>query len=527
MDREARLPRKQLAELEKLAEYHAKANDRIAPRQGGHGGRLALPILLAVGFLTLVALSLASIWLHVRAQQDAERAIAAHALEAKLVSLLLNLRRVESSQRGYLLSGDPQFLLTHRSEMDAMPPALAEIEAAVANNPVQREAFAPLKPQVIEMLDELRETIRRYDTGDTAGAIALFKTGAGRQSMENIRAIVERMQEEGERELALNSAQFQQTTGIVLAAELSGMALIVAVAFMSFMLSRRSIRVMQTAQQELRDNNAALESKVAERTQYLLDANNEIQSFASIVSHDLRSPLVNIMGFTGELETFRKNMFERLAALRAQVPGANADDDDAVLGGEFDEAIEFIKGSIAKMDRLINAILVISREGRRNLRPEPVDMTALVGAVADEHKHRALEIGAEIIVEPLPAVITDRLAIEQVFSNLLDNAVKFMRTDVPGRIHVKGRELPFSVVYEVRDNGRGIDPKDLERVFELFRRSGMRDQQGEGIGLAHVRALVRRLGGSIRLASEPGQGCTFTVILSKRWSDPSTDRKQQ
>ena len=402
--------------------------------------------------------------------------------------------------------------------MDAVLPTLAEIEAALANNPVQRDAFAPLKPRVIEELDELRETIRRYDTGDAAGAIALFKTGAGRQSMENIRVIVERMQQEGERQLALESEQFQQTTRIVLAAELSGMALIVAVALMSFLLSRRSILDMQTAQQELRDNNAALESTVAERTQYLLDANNEIQSFASIVSHDLRSPLVNIMGFTSELETFRKNMFERLATLRAQVPSQNADNDDAALGSEFDEAVEFIKGSIAKMDRLINAILVISREGGRNLRAERVDMTALVRAVADGYMHKTLEIGAEITVEPLPAMTIDRLAIEQVFSNLLDNAVKFMRTDVPGRIRVKGREMPFTVVYEVIDNGRGIDPKDAERVFELFRRSRLRDRQGEGIGLAHVRALVRRLGGSIRLASEPGQGCTFTVTLPKRFS---------
>ncbi|MGB6177087.1 MAG: ATP-binding protein [Methylocella sp.] len=516
-----------MAGLEKLAENHAKATDRDAPYRGAQGGRLALPVLLAVGFLTLIALSLASIWLHGRAEQDAERAIAAHALEAKLVSLLLNLRRAESSQRGYLLSGDPRFLVTLRPALDAVPPALAEIEAALANNPAQREAFTPLKRQVIEELDKLHETIRRYDTGDPAGAIALFKTGAGSQYMENITAIVERIQNEGERQLARESAQLQQTTRIVLAAELSGVALIVAVALMSLFLSRRLIRDMRTAHQELRDNNAALESTVAERTRYLLDASNEIQSFASIVSHDLRSPLVNIMGFTSELETFRKNMFERLAALRAQAAGPDADNDDAALGGEFDEAVEFIKGSIAKMDRLINAILVISREGGRNLRAEPVDMTALVRAVADGYMHKTLEIGAEIIVEPLPDMTIDRLAIEQVFSNLLDNAVKYMRTDVPGRIHIKGREMPFGVVYEVRDNGRGIDPKDAERVFELFRRSGTRDRTGEGIGLAHVRALVRRLGGSIRLESEPGQGCTFTVTLPKRWIDTSTDWKRQ
>lgn len=516
-----------MAELVKLAEDHAKANDRDSPYRGARGGRLALPILLAVGFLTLIALSLASIWLHESAQQDAERTIAAHALGAKLGSLLLDLRRAESSQRGYLLSGDPQFLLTYRPAMEAVLPTLAKVEAAFANDPVQREAFAALKLQVIEKLDELRETIRRYDTGDAAGAIALFKTWAGRQYMDNITAIVERMRTERGRQRALELEEFQQTARIVLATELSGMALILAVALMSFLLSRRLMRDMHTAQQELQDNNAALESRVAQRTRYLLDANNEIQSFASIVSHDLRSPLVNIMGFTSELETFRKDMFERLAALRAQAPGQDADNDDAALGAEFDEAVEFIKNSIAKMDRLINAILVISREGRRNLRAEPVDMTALVRAVADEHMHRALEIGAEIIVEPLPAMTIDRLAIEQVFSNLLDNAVKFMRSDVPGRIHVTGREMPFSVVYEVRDNGRGIDPKDAERVFDLFRRSGMRDRPGEGIGLAHVRALVRRLGGSIRLASKPGQGCTFTVTLPKRWIDPSTDWKQQ
>jgi CHASE3 domain sensor protein len=260
------------------------------------------------------------------------------------VNLLLNLRRAESSQRGYLLSGDhPQFLPTDRPAIEGVLPALAEIEAALANNPVQREAFAPLKPQVIEKLDELRETIQRYDTGDTAGAIALFKTGAGRQYMENIRAIIERIQEEGERQLALESAHFQQTTRMVLAAELSGAALIVTVALMSFFLSRRSMRDMRTAQQELRDNNAALESTVAERTRYLLDANNEIQSFASIASHDLRSPLVNIMGFTSELETFRKNMFERLAALREKAPGPDADNDDAALDREFDEAVELSK----------------------------------------------------------------------------------------------------------------------------------------------------------------------------------------
>jgi signal transduction histidine kinase len=88
---------------------------------------------------------------------------------------------------------------------------------------------------------------------------------------------------------------------------------------------------------------------------------------------------------------------------------------------------------------------------------------------------------------------------------------------VPGRVEIEGRATAAGLVYEVRDNGRGIDPKDRERVFDLFRRSGAQDRPGEGIGLAHVRALVRRLGGTISLTSEPGQGSTFTVTLPRRW----------
>jgi signal transduction histidine kinase len=107
--------------------------------------------------------------------------------------------------------------------------------------------------------------------------------------------------------------------------------------------------------------------------------------------------------------------------------------------------------------------------------------------------------------------------LEQIFSNLLDNALKYLRDGVPGRVAVTGRSSPAGLVYEVRDNGRGIAPKDRERVFELFRRSGVQDRAGEGIGLAHVRTLVRRLGGTITLASEFGQGSTFTITLPRRW----------
>src|SRR6185295_18179654 len=103
-------------------------------------------------------------------------------------------------------------------------------------------------------------------------------------------------------------------------------------------------------------------------------------------------------------------------------------------------------------------------------------------------------------------------------SNLIDNALKYLKAGAPGLITVKGRRKLGYVIYEVNDNGRGIDPRDHQRIFDLFRRAGPQDRPGQGIGLAHVRTLVRRLGGMLSVSSELGRGSTFTVTLPTRWS---------
>ena len=132
----------------------------------------------------------------------------------------------------------------------------------------------------------------------------------------------------------------------------------------------------------MQDINATLETTVGERTADLREANEEIQRFAYIVSHDLRSPLVNIMGFTSELEELRGDIFRRIAGQRragdqrtvAPLDAASTDFQSSRaktsdLSDDFTEALGFIKSSIGKMDRLIGAILHLTREGRREFRP--------------------------------------------------------------------------------------------------------------------------------------------------------------
>src|SRR6185437_8109235 len=319
----------------------------------------------------------------------------------------------------------------------------------------------------------------------------------------------------------------QQLASIV---TVTGSALVIALAGISIFLVRRSARARDAAEARLRDNNLNLEATVDERTADLREANNEIQRFAYIVSHDLRSPLVNIMGFTSELEELRNDIFRRISALAspALVAADNAElvleGDDRQLSQDFSEALEFIKSSIAKMDRLITAILNLPREGRREFEPVPIDTRELIEAIVTTMAHQAAEANAEIRITPLPNLVSDRLALEQIFSNLIDNALKYLRPGVPGDIAVHGRTKLGFAIFEVADNGRGIDPKDHQRIFDLFRRAGAQDKPGQGIGLAHVRALVRRLGGTMSVSSELHNGSTFTITLPIAWTASNRNR---
>ncbi|BCJ90071.1 hypothetical protein IZ6_08060 [Terrihabitans soli] len=300
----------------------------------------------------------------------------------------------------------------------------------------------------------------------------------------------------------------------------------------------RATASAETAREQLSEMNASLEGRVEERTAQLESArgaletlnrnleqivdtrtadlkaaNDEIQRFAYIVSHDLRSPLVNVMGFTSELQVARETISKFYNNVVATLPERATPDVKQAIEEELPEAIDFIRSSTAKMDRLINAILRLSREGGRVLTPEPLDMKRLFEGIGESLAHQLAEAGAKLNIEDVPNLVGDRLAIEQIFTNLLENAVKYLAPGRPGQIRVQGWQEGSTVFYDVEDNGRGIDPRDHARVFDLFRRAGAQDRPGEGIGLAHVRALVRRLGGTITLNSAANEGSTFRVSL--------------
>jgi len=483
-------------------------------------GRRALP-LLAAGFGILLALGAAVFWLVGKTRLHAERT--ATALEQRLIigDTLSALQDAETGQRGYLLTGDLAYLVPYEQAKRVLPTFLARLR-----NARDSAALAELDRAATAKLAELDQSVALFREAGLDAALAVVRGGEGKQEMDAARTALSRIDAAEAEALDRSQRELTESGRLLQFGAVAAIGGVLLVAVVGLGLARRHAAALAAANDAVQAANAALEERVAERTADLAEANEEVQRFATVVTHDLRAPLVNVMGFASELENALEPLQALLQAAETRDPQLVPPLAREALATDIPEALGFIRGATARMDRLINAILKLSREGRRVLHPEPLAMAALVEGLSGTLSHQLDAAAAVIVVEPgLPDLISDRLAMEQIFGNLLDNAVKYLDPERPGRITVRGRDRGRFLVYEVADNGRGIETRDLGRIFEPFRRAGRLDRPGEGIGLAHVRALARRLGGSIACDSTPGAGSVFRVTLPRRLLPAAPERE--
>jgi signal transduction histidine kinase len=493
-------------------------------------------LLLAAGLVVLTIISAGSVYLVNKAREDARWVLHTVEVENELSLAQLQLRRAESAQRGYLSTLLPDFETDFEQAASQLTPVLTRLGQITGDNPVQKRLADEMIPLSNQRIGEFRKTIELARTQRMDDAAGIVREGIGRDAMKHIDELASQMRAEEDRLFVKRTRNADRSQTLAASMTAIGSGFVVVLAGISIFLVRRSARARDDAEAMLRDNNLNLEATVNERTSDLREANNEIQRFAYIVSHDLRSPLVNIMGFTSELDELRADIFKRIATLSGATASASPvpvvageiepvlEDQDKQLAKDFAEALGFIKSSIAKMDRLINAILNLTREGRREFEPVRIDTRELIEGIVATVAHQVADAEAQIRIEPLPNITSDRLALEQIFSNLIDNALKYLRPGVPGDISIRGRTKLGFAIFEITDNGRGIDPKDHQRIFDLFRRAGTQDKPGQGIGLAHVRALVRRLGGTMSVSSELHTGSTFTITLPINWTASNRNR---
>jgi len=201
-------------------------------------------------------------------------------------------------------------------------------------------------------------------------------------------------------------------------------------------------------------------------------------------------------------------------------------DIDVAFREDIPEALGFIESSVTRMDSFLNAVLKLSRLGRRELSLKAIDMNAIVEAARQSLAHQIEERHVDLTVSDLPEVVADRTSMEQVIGNLFTNALLYLDPNRPGAIEIGGKREELATTFWVRDSGRGISEDDAPKVFAPFRRAGKQDVPGEGMGLSYVKTIVRMHGGQIWFKSEPDVGTTFFFTIAKDLAKGETDGGQ-
>lgn len=224
------------------------------------------------------------------------------------------------------------------------------------------------------------------------------------------------------------------------------------------------------------------------------ERNKDLNEFTYMISHDLKSPILTITGMLGILE----------------------EDDTVTQSRQLSEPIAYIRKATNRLQELVNGVLELARITAAERTLEPVPLDDVLREVLDDHQLQISQSRAQITkIEELPVVLGNKTQLYQVFSNLIGNAIKYKSSDRPLIISINPERSTSrrKTSIKVSDNGRGISAERLETIFKPFNRAGEETIEGTGVGLASVKKLVEKLGGSIHVDSAVGGGTSFTIEL--------------
>ncbi|MCB1056103.1 MAG: hypothetical protein KDD11_11435 [Acidobacteria bacterium] len=283
-------------------------------------------------------------------------------------------------------------------------------------------------------------------------------------------------------------------------------------------IARRTAKVLEQKEELGRTNRELSQANRQLRriNEELANLDRENADFLAIAAHDLRTPLVNLKGFAGEIRGALEALQRITESAADALSPVNLERARQALAKDAPEALSFIDTSTERMDQLIDALLALSQLGRQKLVLAPVDMAELVQETLRSLTYQISRNRVRVSVGELPMIYADAASMKQVMENLLGNAVNYLDPSRPGRVSIGSEVEDDEVVIHVRDNGRGIAASQAHKVFKIFGRAGAADVPGEGVGLAFVRTLVERHGGRIWFESEEGAGTTFFVALPRR-----------
>ncbi len=478
---------------------------------------LALPVAtatLVLGILYFIGRSLDAAMHWTLHSQEVVATI--ESVESELVAI-----HGENLQLALLGSSETVFELRERA--DAVRESLTKLRAMVADNPRQAEAvgrFAPLASDVLATLEATQIELRAGKVADGAAHSA-----ANDRRLMEVSSMADDIRRE-ERRIGLErlgqAGQISQQRRIAVIA--GGVTIVLCVLLLGWRLMHSMIWRMLVIRDNVRrlagdeeleppiparDEIGQIDRAVHDMVRTLRAQRRDNEMFVYSVSHDLRSPLVNLQGFGKELERSAKQLGELAAG--GELDEAARRRVRQIVAEEMPEALHFIDLAVQRQARIIDSLLSLSRAGRVDYHWADVDLDTCVRELVAQVQSGAAR-PVEFVVGALPHVHGDRDALERVFDNLIGNAVKYLDPDRPGRIEIGCEQRTGdAVVVHIRDNGIGIAPENVERVFVPFARFA--GGQGEGIGLSLVRRVVDRHHGTIWIESGLGVGSTVFVRL--------------
>lgn len=510
---------------------------------------LAIPLLFQVAFVAMI------LWIRHENHRATELTYRSMEVVRHADAPLRSLSEVQGQLRAFLLSRDEDFTEAVEAGLEGIGRELDDLRRIV-REPGQLRALDRLGRRYQAYRAWITRTALQAEAGDWDGAMARFLNPSARGPLEAFRDALEQFRRDEERlvadQLVVLEASWRRLdrltiVGLVLLVGstgclgyLSGRAIAARVGTLIENIRRlgagrelvpelsgddefaqldRAFRGMAQTLGDAAERERAYRAILERRAEQLDVLNRELaqkshenELFVYSVSHDLRSPLVNLQGFSRELGVIGQELRELLD--RPEVPGAIREQARSLIETDMGESLHYIQQAVGRLGAIIDALLRLSRAGRVEYQPRQVDVASIVARIQDALQGSLAEHRAWLKVGPLPEAWGDPTAIEQVFANLMINAVTYLDPDRPGHIEVgdAGSNERESVYY-IRDNGLGIPEAYQEKVFAAFQRIHRDVAPGEGIGLTLVRRVVDRLHGRIWVESQEGAGSTFFVAL--------------
>jgi len=265
------------------------------------------------------------------------------------------------------------------------------------------------------------------------------------------------------------------------------------------LLAFEDITTRKKAEDDMKNLNDVLEKK-----------NKELEEVVNITSHDMRSPLISVIGFSKSLEKDLKDISSLIDSNKISV---EIKEMLSPFMSDIAESTEYICSSALNMEALLSGLSKVLRIGYVALTKEQLDMNILISDVKNVITYQMKEAGVKLEISELPPCFGDKDQINQLFSNILGNALKYLDPNRPGVIRVSGYKDNSHSVYCVEDNGIGISPDNHKKIFEIFHQIEPSRQKGQGLGLATVLRIIYRHNGDIWLKSDLGKGSRFFVSL--------------